>query len=384
LGDEGVDLKRSFAVLSVALFTSMLGLGVVSPLMSIYAESLGASGIWLGAIFSGFSLSRALVMPVVGQLSDRLGRRKVFLTVGMLAYAVTSIGYVLSRTVVHLILARFLQGFASGTVLPIAMAYVGDITPKGQEGTYTGGINVARFLGWACGPLLGGYLMELYDIAVPFLIMGGFALLAMVLVLLILPEHPVEATNRHAVSYRRVLRDRTIRGVVVYRAINAVGTGNMFSFLPLLAVELGVTTGEIGLLLSSRIFVMSLLQGPFGKLADRYRKVTLILLSGIGSAVLLLLVPYARNFLDLLAIGLLLGSDWAVLMPATTALAAEYGRTYGMASVMSLVNFGMSLGMVVGPLVAGYVLDLVGIHAIFLFGGITALFGAALFHVLVR
>jgi DHA1 family multidrug resistance protein-like MFS transporter len=72
------NVKWAFSVLFIALFVSMLGLGVVSPLLSIYADSLGATGIWLGAIFSGFNIARAIIMPIVGRLSDRWGRRKAF------------------------------------------------------------------------------------------------------------------------------------------------------------------------------------------------------------------------------------------------------------------------------------------------------------------
>jgi DHA1 family multidrug resistance protein-like MFS transporter len=74
--DTNFNVKWAFTVLFIALFVSMLGLGVVSPLLSIYADDLGATGIWLGAIFSGFNIARAIIMPVVGRLSDRWGRRK--------------------------------------------------------------------------------------------------------------------------------------------------------------------------------------------------------------------------------------------------------------------------------------------------------------------
>lgn len=138
--------KKSFAILFVSLFVSMLGLGVVSPLMSVYAESLGVTGVWLGVIFSGFNLSRAFVMPVVGGLSDRWRRRKLFLALGMMFFGLASVGYVLSKEAVHLFFARFLQGFGAGMVLPIATAYVGDFMPRGREGTYIGLLRLLELL----------------------------------------------------------------------------------------------------------------------------------------------------------------------------------------------------------------------------------------------
>lgn len=129
---------------------------------------------------------------------------------------------------------------------------------------------------------------------------------------------------------------------------------------------------------------MSLLQGPFGALADRYDAVKLILLSGSGSAICLLLVPFSRSFVELLVVGLLIGGSWAVLMPATTAMAAKIGRKHGMASVMSTVNLGFSVGMIIGPLTSGLIKDLFDIYAVFYFGGSIAVVGIILFYLLIH
>ncbi len=378
------NIKWAFSVLFIALFVSMLGLGVVSPLLSIYADNLGATGVWLGAIFSGFNMARAIIMPIVGRLSDQWGRRKVFLIVGMIFFGVSSIGYVLASTALHLFVGRFLQGIGAGMVLPISTAYIGDITPRGKEGIYTSVISIARTLGWGCGPLLSGFIVEGGGTQVPFIIMGALALISCLLLVTALPEYPQMRNPGAASSYQEIFRDKTIRSLVLYRAINAIGTGNLFSFFPLLADSLGASPTEIGLLLSSRILVMTLLQGPFGILVDRYDKTKLILLNGAASAVLMLLIPFAHTFIELLVLGLLIGVTWAVIMPAVTALAAEHGRESGMASVLSTVNMGFSVGMIVGPITSGIIQDAFDLPSVFYFGGSTAVGGVLIFYLLVR
>jgi MFS family permease len=134
-------------ILYSAFFTAMLGLGIVGPLIPLYARDLGATGIWLGAIFSGFSFARVVLVPIAGNLSDRWKRRKIFLTVGLFLYAISSLGYLLANEVHELSIIRMVHGFGSGMVMPIAMAYVGDMTPEGEEGTYAGNLNTAIFLG---------------------------------------------------------------------------------------------------------------------------------------------------------------------------------------------------------------------------------------------
>jgi MFS family permease len=214
--------------------------------------------------------------------------------------------------------------------------------------------------------------------------MGGLAFASLILILSALPESTKSVDHSRTVSFRKILEVKTIRAVVLYRMINSIGTGNLFTFFPLFADSIGVTPSEVGILLSSRIFVLSLLQGPCGALADRFDKIKLILISGASSAVLLLLVPLTTSFLEMLIVGLLIGCAWAVLMPATTALAAEYGRELGMASVISTVNTGMSVGMIIGPLTSGLIMDFFNLHSVFYFGGLIAVFGTSLFYLLIR
>ena len=117
-------ISRVFPILAISIFSCMLGSGIVVPLLPLYAESLGASGLWLGLIFAAFPLSQFLATPVFGRLSDRKGR-KLFISIGLLAYAVISFGFIYTNTVSQLVLLRFLHGLAGALILPIAQAYVG-------------------------------------------------------------------------------------------------------------------------------------------------------------------------------------------------------------------------------------------------------------------
>ncbi|MFC2046900.1 MFS transporter [Chloroflexota bacterium] len=143
----------------------------------LYAENLGATGVWLGIIFAGFSISRAIVMPIAGRLSDRSGW-KLFLSIVLLAYAIMSLGYIWADSVTELTLVRFLQGVAAGMIIPIAQAYVSDISPEGEKGEWMGYFNAAFFTGFGVGPLMRGVLTEHFGMNVAFYAMGGLNLLA--------------------------------------------------------------------------------------------------------------------------------------------------------------------------------------------------------------
>jgi len=74
--------KKAFAILVATMFISMLGFGIVVPLLPIYADQLGATALEIGFINAGFSLSLMVFLPFMGRLSDRFGR-KVFLCTGL-------------------------------------------------------------------------------------------------------------------------------------------------------------------------------------------------------------------------------------------------------------------------------------------------------------
>ena len=173
-------MNRPLFVLSLALFATMLGNGVVIPFIPIYAQEFGASGVAVGILFGAHSASRTFLLPLIGRASDRRGR-KAFLLWGLFFYALTSVAYLLANSLLALILAMALQGVATAMVQPVSMAYVGDLTPKGQEGAYAGYVNTAFLGGVAGGPVLGGVIKDLYSMQASFILLGILSLLSLLL-----------------------------------------------------------------------------------------------------------------------------------------------------------------------------------------------------------
>jgi len=189
----------------------MLGVGIIASLLPLYAENLKATGIWLSIIFSGFSVSRAIFLPIFGRLSDRRGR-KLFLGIGLLLCSIISLGYIWASSLSQLTLIRLLHGAAGGMIFPIAQAYIGDISPKGEEGTWMGYFNAVFFTGFGFGPLMGGALTEHFGMNVAFFTMGGLNLLAFLVAALFLPKirQRKTTTNPHS-SFKQMSTSRRKR-----------------------------------------------------------------------------------------------------------------------------------------------------------------------------
>jgi len=381
--------QQIFNVLFISIFAAMMGLGIVSPIMPVFAEDLGASGIWLGIIFSGFSLSRGVFMPIVGNLSDKNGRKKYIVT-GLLAYAVISLLYLVAYNVYALSMIRVVHGFASAMVIPIAMAYVGEISEEDKEGNTMGRFNIALFLGMGSGPIIGGILHDVFGLSSVFIAMSVLSFIAFLLTLFLLPDLKIAGQSDKDFSDRRhpfkkLLKDDIIKGLLIFRAIGAIGRGGIMAFLPIFAAKIDITASQIGIIISVNLFLTALLQGYFGKLADRYSKILLIILgSGISAAALLFIPLIAHNFRSLLIIDMFMGIGGAISMPAASAITVIAGKRYGMGASMGVFNTAMSVGMILAPLLSGMVMDTLGLIYIFYVAGIVSVLGILIFLYYVR
>ncbi|UEC42173.1 MAG: Major facilitator superfamily MFS_1 [Methanothrix sp.] len=376
---------RIFEVLFISVFAAMLGLGIIGPLLPIYAENLGATGLWIGIIFSGFAAARAIFMPMVGRLSDESGRKK-FIVFGLLAYAVLSLGYVTAGSVYSLTVVRFLHGIASAMVVPIAMAYVGDLSKKGEEGAHMAKFQVSFFLGLGSGPLLGGVLNDAFGFASAFYAMAGLSSLAFLVVVVFLPETEGRSSPGmdERITLKGIYRHPAVSAILAFTALNAIVRGILLVFMPLYAPKISVVPGQVGLILTVSIFLMAVFQIPMGRMADRGNATSMILAGSLLSAASLALIPAADSFWDLLIVASANGIGSACMVPALMALTVKLGKEIGMGASMGAYNTAMSVGMVTAPLLGGLVMDASSIHSVFLLGGGLGVAATVLFYLSMR
>jgi len=371
-------IRKVFPILALSIFSSMLGVGIISPLLPLYAENLGATGIWLGVIFASFSITRALFMPLIGKLSDRWGR-KPFVSLGLLVYSIISLGYIWAGSVCQLTLVRLIQGAAAGMIIPISLAYIGDISPRGEEGRWMGYFNAAFFTGFGLGPLMGGALSDHFGMHTAFSVMGGLNFLAFLVTSLLLPESR-RSGGQNSSSFRGVLESSLFKGLFSFRLSYALGRGIFATFLPIFAsIYVGLSPTAIGILLAANILLMSMLQICSGRMADRLNQKAMVILGGSISLAYLALIPLAQDFWELLGLCILGGLGGAISLPAASALVVGEGRKLGMGVSMGAFNMAFSIGMAAGPIISGGIADLTSIGSVFYFAAAMGLLGISLF-----
>jgi MFS family permease len=377
--------RRVYVVLFVAVFASTMGVGFIGPLLPLYARDLGATGLQLGMIFSGFALARFLLTPFIGRASDRFGR-KVFLAWGLAILSGFSLLYIWASSAAHLILVRSLHGASAGMVIPIAQAYIGDISPEGRESSFMATFTVSLFTAFGIGPLVGGPLADRFGMTVPFYVMGVLAGVAFLLVLLFLPEIGIHREKwEKRVPVTAVLSHGVIVALLIFRTTVAFGRGVVVPFLPFVAESRGASISMIGVLLATHILLAGFLQIPFGRLADRVSKPLLMAVGMLASALAILAIPYCRTVTHLFFLQITTGVVSAIGFPAAIGMAAMAGRRFnGMGTVMAVFNSGMSIGLILGPLGGGFFEGIFGLDFVFKGGSLMMVVGLVAYLVLMR
>jgi MFS family permease len=371
---------KIFTTLFLAIFFTTLGVGLVVPLLPVYAHELGAGAFQVGLVFAAFSLTRSMFVPYFGKLSDKKGK-KPFLTTGLFIFFFLSILYTYSKNIETLILLRLGQGFASAMVLPVAQAYIGIMTPPQKEGRVMGLFSISLYGGLSIGPLLGGVVKDRFSINASFLSMGALCLLGFVLCLLFLPREGVLQTSNpsdsgKSKSYLAIVKTPAILSLFTFRICFTTCIGIIWTFLPLFAnTMLDLSSSAIGFVIMINVFIAGLLQAPMGYIADRFSKKIMVTAGGVLAIISLLCLNYATSFNGLVIANGIFGLAGGISLPAIMALGIIEGRkTRAMGSIMGLLTMAHSLGMLVGPLLAGIIIDVFSMETIFVTGA--AILGA--------
>ncbi len=196
---------RPLLIIFLIILVNLLGFGIIIPLLPFYGTSIGASPFTIGLLFASFSVAQLFAAPILGDLSDRYGRRPVliFSLVGtVISFAMLGV----ARSVAMLFAARIVDGLSGGNI-STARAYIGDVTTIENRARGFGLIGAAYGLGFIFGPALGGALSHI-SYAAPAWGAAAIAAVATVLAWVWLPE------TVHRTQARRASPWREVRGVL--------------------------------------------------------------------------------------------------------------------------------------------------------------------------
>lgn len=380
--------RQILITLLLSVFIALLGIGIIIPVMPVFATELGANGLALGMIIAAFSVSRGLLQPVVGNLSDRLGR-KGFLVTGLFIYGVVGLLIPQAGSIINLLLIRAFQGVGSAMIVPIGMAYMSVLAPPGQEGRYQSYLNIAIFCGIGCGPVIGGIVSDLLGFESVFYVMAALSFGAFTLVLKNMPaqQAQVKASATGLLkSLQMMMQSRLTLGILLARLVTMVIMVPSMAFLPLLMTQtIGASGLQIGFVIACRTLVNAVLQVPAGKVADKYNKLFLLVTGCICLSGVIMLIPFMKTFVMFLLIYCLLGLGEAIIWPVLGAYASIEGRKrYGHGTMMGVFSLAMSVGIMAGAMLSGLSMDVWGIEFAYFVTAATVLIGTSVAALLIR
>jgi MFS family permease len=166
------------------------------------------------------------------------------------------------------------------------------------------------------------------------------------------------------------------------RFFAAAGQGAVYTFLPVLAIQMQMSGSNVGLALGANIFFIAILQRFFGQVADSWNPAFLMIVGTFSSGLTVMGMPFADNFITILLLNIAMGVSNGIAMPGGYVLAGRLGRSFGMGSVMGLTDSAWSLGMIFSPIFSGFILDILGMGSVFYLGGALIVSGS-LFAVLI-
>lgn len=363
------DVKKSkyppgFWTIWSTVALDMVGFGMVVPILGRYADRFGASGFEVGLLFSSFSIAQFFFAPVMGRLSDRIGRKPVII-ISLLGTAVGSFVTGAAGALWLLFVGRFLDG-ASGASVSVAQSAITDIASPEDRPRLLGLLGAAFGVGFVFGPAIGG-LAALGGPHVPFYLAAVFALCNAIAAYVRLPETNVHrlAPSGTPFSLRTALFSRRFRWNRL--TVTALLGGTAFAGFEATFALFGerrfdLTEGSaaavflvVGVML---VIVQGALIGPLTKKFGSQR----LLVSGFVVLIVGFLVLAAAEAWVVLFVALaLLSLGQGVVTPSLTSVVSDSVAPEKRGEALGVQQSAGALSRIVGPAVAGFVFDRAGV-----------------------
>ena len=373
---KGSPLLPIFLIVMV----DILGLTIMLPLLPFYAEHFGASPSVVGLLVSAYALCQLLAGPVLGQISDHLGRKPVLLV----SQFGTCIGFLVlawAPNLFFVFLARIIDGLTAGN-LSIAQAYIADVTAPKERARAFAVIGIAFGIGFLVGPGVSGYLSAHYGYHLPILCAAALSLSSILGTTFLLPSRPplpegaepsdapVAPGGRrlrlldwgaYAAYFRKPVLGGLLAEFFLFTFAFATFTAGFALFAERRFTWNGVAFGpkQVGYVFTYSGFLGILVQSAMrqGALVRKLGEVRLVTLGFLSAAAGYALLGFSFGIALLLVAASFASFGNGVLRPALTSLITQQVSRSEQGVVLGLNQSLLSVAQIVGPAIAGALID---------------------------
>lgn len=366
--------RSPLVIILITIFIDLVGFGIVIPVLPLYAERYGASETTVGILLAIYSAMQFVFVPILGKLSDRVGRRPVLLVsligtaIGFLLMGLAPrmpAGFVLfglAPTLVWLFVARIIDGISGGNI-STAQAYIADITSPEDRSRGMGLIGAAFGLGFIFGPAIGGALSHMISPEAPFFFAALMAAANATALYFLLPE---SLSHEHRTAARG--------GVVeIFEESGSWQLGAVLATYFFATVSFAMLTATFALFAAHRFkfneaktgylfayvgVIGAVIQGGLiGRLVKLFGEKTLAVTGTAIFAASVFYFPLSPTVTSLIiaSTGIAIGNS--LMAPTLNGLASKSVSASLQGRVLGVLASVASLARIIGPVLGGWLLS---------------------------
>lgn len=364
-------MPKGFWPIWTTVALDLVGFGIVAPILGRYAKDYGAGGFEVGLMFASFSVAQMIFSPILGRISDRIGRKPVII-ISLVGTAIGSLITGIGGAMWVLFVGRIIDG-ASGASVSVAQGAITDIAPPERRAQLLGMLGAAFGVGFVVGPALGG-LAALGGTHIPFFVAAAIASCNAVAAWIRLPE--TKTTQAPVVSQEKIAVPRSpilVRFAVV-TVLATIGFSGFEATFSLFGGErFDLTVGSSAMVFLFVGVVLTVVQGALiGPLTARLGSRAMIRagLPLVAVGLFVLAITPAMQWVLLFTSMVLISVGQGIVSPSTTALVAEAAPPDRRGEALGYQQSAGAFARIAGPVIAGALFDSAGIGSPYLLGGV--------------
>ncbi|MFW4406168.1 MFS transporter [Lactiplantibacillus paraplantarum] len=356
--------RRAILILVFSEFLVCLGISLVIPVMPFIKNELHLTATDMGIMNALFALAQFVASPIIGRVSDKIGRKPV-LTVGLVLYMVSEVLFALTNQLWVFNISRIVGGLSAAMVVPTAMALASDITTKRQRAKVIGWLSAAFSVGLILGPGIGGVLAGI-SYKTPFGVAGALGLLSAIVLVILLPadrqiDPDREATTTTTAHHPMTRAFWTVPIIILFTMIlvSSFGLQGFESIYSIYVNEVfHFSLSNIALVLTLNGLISLFLQvALFDTFVQRWGERRVIRVCFAAAAICTIWITQAHSKVAVMIATLVIFSAFDLLRPAITTLLTKASEANQ--GLINGLNMSLtSVGNIVGPIMSGMLLDM--------------------------
>ncbi len=371
-------MNRDFVFVFFALFTFVFGIHALYPTLPIYLAKLGSNAREIGVIVGIFGISSLFSRLAAGGALRKYSEKSVMIF-GALLFALTFVGLIMFHSFWPLFVVRFFQGVTFACLDTAALAFVVKATAPAYRGQAIGYFTLAPIFTTAIAPAGGMFIINEYSFATLFFTCVVLSLCSFFFALKLKKQAPI-SPETETPTHNTLFNVRIVVPSIT-NLLHSFVYGALIAFLPLYAIECGVTNPGYFFSASAAMLIAARILG--GKIVDNYNKEKIILIFLFTSMAAMVTLFFSRTLPLFILVGVIWGVATAYYFPTTMAYALEYAGSSDGTAVGTFRAIS-DLGAAAGPMVMGLVVPITGYRTIFLCLAFICLTNFCYFHFCVR